>query len=161
MYLAEQVAEHPRLTKPLQRIVYAHENAVAYECKYDRIGMYGSHPAKGRGRQPEIDAGIKEGNGSPKAGQHPDDTPAQNGIAKPFYRLIIIIKFLYLHTGFVSVFDGEERLEERGSSSKRIRRGGAYPSSNCLSRTDQIKAARKTRATDRLAISRMIITCIL
>ena len=48
---AQQIAEHPRFAQPLQRIVNAHEHAVADKGKNDGVGVQRPQPAKGRERQ--------------------------------------------------------------------------------------------------------------
>jgi len=51
-------------------------------------------------------------------------------------------------------------VEEEGLSSKRIREGGEYSSSNCPDFTPHRKAIKKIAATEILAIRRIIITLI-
>ena len=66
---AQLVAEHARLAQPLQRVVNAHEHAVADEGEDHGVGMHRAQPAEGD--KLEVEVGGREeklrGNSNPAA----------------------------------------------------------------------------------------------
>ena len=62
--------------------------------------------------------------------------------------------------GFGSGVSGASGVSGGGLSSKRMRNGGENPSSNCRCLTLQMKAPRKSKATDKLATRSRMMTLI-
>ena len=166
---ADEIAEHPRLAQPLQRIVNAHEHPVADERENHRVGVQRADAPESDELEVQVRAGEKQFHGGQQAHQHADDAPDhgrdRKGAHDPvvifecfdvhiFVLLIILLHHFCFFRSWLFFVTGAEAVlfpPVLESSSASIRSEGVNVSSYWPILTAQMKQPKKAKATARLA----------
>ena len=75
LHPAQQVAEHARLAQPLQRVVDAHEHAVADEGEDHGVGVHRAQPAEGDELEVQVGRRPEQLRGDQQPRRHADQAP--------------------------------------------------------------------------------------
>ena len=92
---AQLVAEHAGLAEPLQRVIDAHEHAVAHEGEDHGIGVDGPQTAEGDELQVEVRRREKELDRAQQPGGHADDAPDDGGDGEGADNAVVVFECLH------------------------------------------------------------------
>ena len=96
---AQEIAEHPRLAQPLQRIVDAHEHAVADEGEDHRVRVQRAEAAEGDELEVQVRAGKNNCTAASRPADHADDAPDDRRDGKRAHDPVVIFEGLHLRAG--------------------------------------------------------------
>ena len=129
---AQKIIKHARLAQPLQRVVDAHEHAVADERKNHGVRVQRADAPEADELKIQVGVGVKQLHGGQQAHEHPDDAPHHGGDGKRADDTVVVFEgfdlcvhwsceFMKLNSGLNAAFSLTPALSccEREKCSRR------------------------------------------